>query len=103
MMISNIFFKNILDRYNILKIASRHEKVKTWVYVSIEADELSDVWMAGWICRFVLTPMLLVANLAIMKLCKNPGKMTEILAHMGNSSENTPQQELSNEYQHDIV
>ena len=59
--------------------------------------------MAGLDMQVCVNPnMLLVANLAIMKWCKNPGKITETLAHMGNSSQNS-QQELSNEYQHDIV
>ena len=48
-----------------------------------------------------LTIMLLVANMANTKWCKKTEKMTETLAH-GYSSEST-QQELSNEYQHDMV
>ena len=45
--------------------------------------------------------MLLVANLAFTKWYKKPVKMTETLAN-GYSSKST-QQELSNEYQHDMV
>ena len=45
--------------------------------------------------------MLLVANLANTKCCKNLEKMTETLAD-GYLPEST-QQELSNEYQHDRV
>ena len=45
--------------------------------------------------------MLLVANLANAKIMQKTGKMTETLAN-GYSSEST-QQELSNEYQHDMV
>ena len=48
-----------------------------------------------------LALMLLLANLANTKWCKNPKKMTETLAH-GYSSEST-QWELSNGYQHDRV
>ena len=44
----------------------------------------------------LLTLMLLVANLAITKWCKQSQKLTEALAH-GFSSESA-QRELSNEY-----
>ena len=49
----------------------------------------------------ILALMLLLANLANTKWCKNPEKMIEILAN-GYSSESS-QRELSNEYQHDSV
>ena len=45
--------------------------------------------------------MLLVVNLANQNDAKQPGKITEILAH-GYSSEST-QRELSSEYQHSRV
>ena len=45
--------------------------------------------------------MLVVANLANTKLCKQPVLMTETMAH-GYSSEST-QQDLFYEYQHDRV
>ena len=48
-----------------------------------------------------LTLTLLVANLAIIKLCKRAWKMIETLQH-GYSSKSA-KQELSNEYQHDRV
>ena len=47
----------------------------------------------------VLSPMLLMANLAITKICKNAWKMTEPLANGYSSSEST-RGELSNKYQH---
>ena len=67
-----------------------------------------DMWASGHVekaaCVFimyVLTLMLLVANLANTNCCKKTWKFTETLAN-GYSSEST-QRELSNEYQHDSV
>ena len=72
------------------------------IYLEMKCTEpLRELQIIPWPLIYLLTLMLLVANLNEYKMMQKSWKMTETLAH-GYLSESTPR-ELSNEYQHDRV